>query len=118
MGNPLADNRVTVYEGDVADKIGTASDFYDVILLDVDNGPAGLTQKGNDGLYTLTGLQRIYAALRPGGVLAVWSAGPNIAFDKRMRKAQFHVEENRVYTRRGPKGGGSSVVWIAMKKSA
>jgi len=117
-GNPLADKRVTVYEGDVADKIGRAHDFYDAILLDVDNGPQGLTQKGNDGLYTLAGIQRSYAALRPGGVLAIWSAGPDTAFVKRMRKAQFDVEETRVCTHKRRKGDGSSVVWIAMKRTA
>jgi spermidine synthase len=117
-GNPLTDKRVTVYEGDVADKIGAARDLYDAILLDVDNGPQGLTQKGNDGLYTLTGLKRSYAALRPGGVLAIWSAGPDATFAKRLRKAQFDVEETRVRTHKGRKGDGASVVWIAMKRSA
>lgn len=115
-GNPLADKRVAVYEGDVADKINAAHDFYDAILLDVDNGPQGLMQKGNDGLYTLTGLNRSYAALRSGGVLAIWSAGPDATFAKRMRKAQFDVEETRVRTHKGRKGDGASVVWIAIKK--
>ena len=117
-GNPLTDKRVTVYEGDVADKISTARDLYDAILLDVDNGPQGLTQKGNDGLYMLTGLNRSYAALRPGGVLAIWSAGPDATFAKRLHKAQFDVEETRVRTHKGRQGDGASVVWIAMKKGS
>ncbi|MCK5013340.1 MAG: spermidine synthase [Candidatus Omnitrophica bacterium] len=115
-GNPLTDKRVTVYEGDVADKISTARDLYDAILLDVDNGPQGLTQKGNDGFYTLTGLKRSYAALRSGGVLAIWSADPDATFAKRLHKAQFDVEETRVRTHKGRKGDGASVVWIAIKK--
>jgi spermidine synthase len=117
-GNPLADKRVTVYEGDVADKISTACDLYDAILLDVDNGPQGLTQKGNDGLYKLTGLKRSYAALRQGGVLAIWSAGPDVTFAKRMRTAQFDVQETRVRAHKGRKGDGAAVVWIAMKGRA
>ena len=117
-GNPLADKRVTVYEGDVADKIARARDLYDVIILDVDNGPQGLTHKGNNGLYTFTGLRRCYNALRPGGVLAIWSAGPVATFAKRLRKAQFDVEESRVRTHKGCKGDGASVVWITMKKGA
>lgn len=114
-GNPLADKRVTVYEGDVADKIRSARDHYHAIILDVDNGPQGLTRKGNDGLYTLSGLNVAYKALRPGGNLAVWSAGPDMAFTKRLRKAKFRVEEAQVRTRSGRKGEGLSVVWIATK---
>jgi len=82
----------------------------------VDNGPQGLTQKGNDGLYTLMGLKRSYAALRPGGVWAIWSAGPDATFAKLLHKAQFDVEETRVRTHKGRKGDGASIVWIAIKK--
>ncbi len=117
-GNPLRDKRVTVYEGDVADKIVKVRDCYDAIILDVDNGPQGLTWKGNDDLYTLTGLNRCHAALCTGGVLAIWSAGPDVTFAKRLRKAQFDVQETRVRTHKGRKGDGASVVWIAMKKGS
>ncbi|MCK5215425.1 MAG: hypothetical protein KAR05_08740 [Candidatus Omnitrophica bacterium] len=114
-GSPLIDKRVTVYEGDVADKINTAQDLYHAIILDVDNGTQGLTQKKNDSLYTLKGLKAAYTALQSGGVLAVWSAGPDEAFTHRLRKAKFKVEETRVRRRSGCKGGGLTVVWIAMK---
>ena len=114
-GNPLDDKRVTVYEGDVADKIVKVRDLYDAIILDVDNGPQALTQKKNNSLYTLTGLKSSYDALRSGGVLAIWSAGPDGAFAKRLRKTQFNVGETRVRMHKGRKGDGSSVVWIAKK---
>ena len=114
-GNPLDDKRVTVYEGDVADKIVKVRDLYDAIILDVDNGPQALTQKKNNSLYTLTGLKSSYDALRSGGVLAVWSAGPDGAFAKRLRKVQFNVRETRMRMHKGRKGDGSSIVWIAKK---
>jgi spermidine synthase len=117
VGNPLGDKRVTVYEGDVADKIVKARDCYDAIILDVDNGPQGLIQKENNNLYTLTGLKSSYDALRSGGVLAIWSAGLDVAFARRLHKAQFSVEEMRLRMHKGRKGDGSSVVWIAKKKA-
>ena len=117
-GNPLDDKRVTVYEGDVADKIVKVRDCYDAIILDVDNGPQALTQKKNNSLYTLTGLKLSYNALRSGGVLAIWSAGPDGAFVKRLCKVQFNVEETRMRTHKGRKGDGSSIVWIAKKGGA
>lgn len=113
--NPLDDKRVSVYEGDVGKKINTAQDFYDCIVLDVDNGPQGMTQKGNDNLYTIKGLKAAYAALKSKGILAIWSASPDIAFTKRLQKTGFKVEETRVYTHAGRKGGGQAIVWIAQK---
>ena len=87
---------------------------FDAILLDVDNGPEGLTRKANDALYNSAGLKAAHAALRPGGVLAVWSSGPNPAFTKRLRGAGFDV--NEVDVRATGKGGGARhVIWIAMK---
>jgi len=114
-GSPLNDKRVTVYEGDVADKINTAHNLYHAILLDVDNGANGLTQKENDSLYTLTGLNAAYAALHPEGVLAIWSAGPDEMFAKLLQKAKFKVKETYVPKRSGRKRGGKAVVWIATK---
>lgn len=72
----LADPRVVVHEGNVRDWIAAAAGAYDLILLDVDNGPASLSAVGNDELYAEAGLRRCRAALRPGGVLAIWSAEP------------------------------------------
>ena len=113
--SPLKDKRVTVYEGDVADKINTARRLYHAIILDVDNGTHGLTQNGNDGLYALSGLRAAYGAMQPDGVLAVWSAGPDVAFERRLQKAKFEVHVRRVSSRGGRSRGGLSVVFLATK---
>ena len=113
-GDPLHDNRVIVREIDVAKIIKTEHQAYDAILLDVDNGPEGLTRYGNDWLYSVDGLNAAYAALKPAGVLAVWSAGPDQAFLKRMKSPGFNVEEKRVRAR-GPRGGAHHTIWLATK---
>ncbi len=118
-GHPLKDRRVTVKVIDVAQILRSASSGsgrsgYDAIMLDVDNGPDGLTRKGNDWLYTQSGLGAAYAALRPHGVLAVWSAGTDTVFIKRLRRAGFRVEEHRVRAR-GSRGGSHYIVWLASK---
>jgi spermidine synthase len=87
---------------------------YDAILLDVDNGPAGLTSKTNDELYSPRGLRAAFAALRPGGILAIWSAGPDSAFTKRLQNAGFAVEQVRVRGR-GKAGGSRFLIWIARR---
>ncbi len=111
-GHPLRDGRVTVREVDVAVIMRAEPGAYDAILLDVDNGPNGLTRHGNDWLYAKGGLSAAFAALRPGGVLAVWSAGPDRAFSDRLRKIGFEVEE--VCARaRGAHGGARHTIWIA-----
>ena len=112
--HPLQDPRVTVSETDVAQLITTGQQTYDAILLDVDNGPEGLTRKENDWLYSIDGLNEAYMALRPQGVLAVWSAGPDKDFLQRLRKVGFEVEEVRVRAR-GPKGA-RHVIWFASIK--
>jgi spermidine synthase len=84
-GSPLEDNRVTLHEADVAQMIETAKCDYNAILLDVDNGPQALTREDNDWLYSFKGLKTAFAALRPGGVLAIWSSGPDPAFARRLR---------------------------------
>ena len=111
-GRPLDDDRVTVREGDVAQMLREAQGAYDAILLDVDNGPRGLTRKGNDRLYTRTGLDAAFEALRPAGVFALWSAGPDRAFTERLRNAGFEVVEKRVRPRAFG-GGASHAIWIA-----
>jgi spermidine synthase len=113
-GHPLRDSRVTVRETDVARILKSEQQAYDAILLDVDNGPEGLTRKENDWLYSLNGLAEAYAALRPRGVLAVWSAGPDKEFTQRLRKTGFEVEELRVRAR-GTKGA-RYVIWFATRK--
>ena len=111
-GCPLDDSRVTVHEEDVGQMIKTAKDAYDAILLDVDNGPQALTFKDNEWLYSLSGLRRTSAALRPKGVLAIWSSGPDAGFAKRLGQAGFDVDEVGVRGRKGGKGA-HHVVWVA-----
>lgn len=112
---PLADKRVTIYEGDVADVIKKSRNEFDAIVLDVDNGAQGITQSKNDRLYTPHGLNVLFNALTSDGVLAIWSAGADAKFTQRLRKANFKVEEIVVRTSSGKKFGGQSLVWIAKK---
>lgn len=113
-GQPLCDARVSVREQDVGQVMRAERAAFDAILLDVDNGPEGLTRKANDWLYGLEGLDAAYAALRPGGVLAVWSAGPEPVFAQRLRKIGFDVEEVRVRAHAG-KRGARHTIWLATK---
>jgi len=115
-GRPLHDARVTVREADVARILQAKQGAYDAILLDVDNGPVSLTRKGNDWLYAQAGLDAAYAALRDAGVLAVWSAGPDRAYVKRLRRAGFEVTEVSARAR-GPRGGGQHIIWLAVRMS-
>ncbi len=112
-GHPLRDARATVREIDVALVLKEAAQAYDAILLDVDNGPEGLTHTGNDWLYAMEGLQACKAALRAQGVLAVWSAGPDQDFTRRLKKSGFIVQELRVYAH-GNKGTRHTL-WMADK---
>jgi len=112
-GHPLDDPRVRVREGDVAGVIQAKAQAYDAILLDVDNGPEGLTHKDNDWLYGMDGLNAAYMALRPRGVLAVWSAGPSLEFTNRLQKVGFEVEELRV--RAHGKKGARHTIWFARR---
>jgi spermidine synthase len=111
----LDDRRVRVVEGDVAAVIGAARADYDAILLDVDNGPDGLTRPGNDRLYGADGLAAAKAALKPGGILAVWSAAPDAAFGRRLKQGGFAVEEVAVRARANGKGP-RHVIWFASKR--
>jgi spermidine synthase len=114
FGDSLDDPRVDIREADVAEIIRSHQSKFDAILLDVDNGPEGLTRKGNDALYSVAGLNVARTALRPGGVLAVWSSGPNPAFAKRLRGAGFEV--NEVNIRATGKGRGvRHMIWMATK---
>jgi spermidine synthase len=112
-GYPLQDPRVTVREGDVARLIKSAQKRYDAIMLDVDNGPEGLTRRENNWLYSENGLNAAYMALRPQGVLAVWSAGPERSFLQRLRKVGFEVEEEWVHAH-GSKGA-RHIIWFARR---
>ena len=111
-GACLADPRTAIHEGDVAGLIAGGRGAYDAILLDVDNGPEGLTRRENDRLYSLAGLAAAKAALKPGGVLGVWSSAPDVAFSERLRLAGYAIEEVRVRARAG-KGGARHMIWLA-----
>ncbi|MDH3325142.1 MAG: hypothetical protein OEM38_00330 [Gammaproteobacteria bacterium] len=111
--NPLQDSRVTVREGDVGRVMKSEQGAYDGIMLDVDNGPEGLTRKDNNWLYSVNGLNAAYAALRLQGVLSVWSAGPDKNFTQRLRKVGFDVDEVRVHAHGGK--GARHNIWFAKR---
>ncbi|WP_377846932.1 hypothetical protein [Bosea sp. UC22_33] len=110
----LDDPRVRVNVTDVAAAIANGQERHDAILLDVDNGPEGLTVAGNDQLYGAAGLHAAKAALRPGGILAVWSSGPDHGFTRRLRQAGFATEEVTARARRTG-GGARHVIWLARR---
>lgn len=110
----LEDPRVTIHEADVAELIGGVREGYDAILLDVDNGPGGLNRATNDGLYSATGLDAAAAALKPGGVLAVWSATQDSGFVQRLRRSGYTVDERHVRAT-GGKRGARHVIWLARR---
>ncbi|TGQ45829.1 MULTISPECIES: hypothetical protein [unclassified Mesorhizobium] len=107
----LDDLRVTILETDVGQIIKSGTPAWDAILLDVDNGPEGIVYKANDALYDAAGLNAARAALNPGGVLAVWSQGPDSSFTRRLKQAGFTVEEAKA--RAHGKRGARHVIWIA-----
>ena len=109
----LDDPRVSIHESDVGAMIVQAKGSYDAILLDVDNGPGGLTRRANDRLYDLAGLTRARNALSAGGILAVWSSAPDAGFARRLVRAGFSVEEVKV--RATGKRGARHVIWLATR---
>jgi spermidine synthase len=113
-GQPLRDDRVVVREIDIAILLQTSESVYDVIVLDVDNGPDGLTRPQNDWLYGASGLAAAHGALRPQGVLAVWSAAPDKAFTTRLHRVGFEAEAIRVPIQ-GRGRGGRHTIWIARR---
>ena len=112
-GNPLNDPRVVVKETDVTKLVKAEQQAYEAILLDIDNGPTPITLNSNRWLYTLDGIRVLFAALRPGGILGVWSAGPEAEFALDLEKAGFVVEEKRVKSR-GNKGA-NHVIFLAQR---
>ncbi len=115
-GHPLRDARVTVKEVDVGQILRAERQAYDAILLDVDNGPAALGRQKNDWLYARPGLEATHAALRPVGVLAVWSAAPNRIFTQRLRRNGFTVDEVRTSAHSSGKGRRHTI-WLAGRTS-
>jgi len=110
-GNPLDDKRVTVQVGDVAQMIKRSRGSFSAILLDVDNGPNALTSMDNHWLYSIAGLETAYAALKPNGILGIWSSDRDAGFAKRLSQVGFDVDE--VPVRELGKKGGHHIVWIA-----
>lgn len=111
-GGCLDDPRVELILRDVSRAIAAAERRFDAILLDVDNGPDGLVREENNHIYALLGLQEAKRALRPGGVLAIWSAKPDERFTRRLKHAGFQVEE--VMVRAGRNGKGARhIIWFA-----
>ncbi len=111
--HPLKDSRVSIYQGDVAELIRHEKQNFDAILLDVDNGPEGLTRQENGALYSLNGLKASMLALRLHGMLGVWSAFPEPRFTKRMIQAGFKTKE--IPCRAFGKKGSKHMVWLGEK---
>src|SRR6202030_125201 len=114
FGNSLSGPRANIRSADVVEVIRSHASAFDAILLDVDNGPEGLIRKANDALYDRRGLKAIRRALRPSGVLAVWSSGPNPAFSRKLRDAGFDVNEVAVRAT-AKRSGARHVIWFATK---
>src|SRR6202035_2598047 len=114
FGDSLRDPRADIRSADVVDVIRSHAAAFDAILLGVDNGPQGLIRQANDALYDCGGLKTIRRALRPSGVLAVWSSGPNPAFSRRLRDAGFDVNEVAVRAT-AKRSGARHVIWFATK---
>lgn len=116
-GHPLRDPRAKLFRGDVRTCIRKASTFYDAILLDVDNGPIKVAHASNDALYSERGIREAFAALRPGGVLGVWSLLDDARFTARLERRGLDVKVHRVFGSR--KGRGREhVIWIAKRPAS
>lgn len=112
----LDDPRVRIVVRDVAAIVAEADSAYDAIVLDVDNGPDGVVREGNDALYSMAGLAAAKRALRPGGILAVWSAKPDAGFTRRLKRAGFQVELANVRSRASGEGP-RHVIWFARRSA-
>jgi spermidine synthase len=112
-GRPLADRRARVEVGDVGALLRASRQRFDAILLDVDNGPAAFTAAANAGLYDNAGLAAARGALRPGGLLAVWSAWDDRKFEQRLAYAGFRVTVERVRARL-KRGGPRHTIFLGV----
>ncbi|MCY7397433.1 MAG: spermidine synthase, partial [Sphingomonas bacterium] len=114
-GTCLDDQRLFLDIADVGVLIGEAAEYYDAILLDVDNGPDGLTRRANNALYSRKGLAAAKAALKRDGVLAIWSAAPDEKFKKALGDAGFAIDEVAVRARQNGKGA-KHIIWFATRR--
>jgi spermidine synthase len=114
-GHPLDDPRTKVRQMDFAALLKSSNSAYDGIMNDVDNGPDGLLRPSNRWLYSPRGLAATYRALRPGGVLTVWSVGPDVTFTKRLTAAGFEARARRIRDRGGLKGRHHTI-WVARRQ--
>ena len=118
-GDSLSDPRLDLKICDVAALIDDANDGtcakFDAILLDVDNGPDGMVRADNNRIYSKTGLGKARDALKPGGIVSVWSAAPDHGFRRRMKEAGFEVEEKGVRSRPNNKGAHHTI-WFGRKR--
>ncbi len=110
-GKPLSDRRTHVEVGDIANLLRASRSAFDAILLDVDNGPSAFTQKANSGLYDNAGLAMLRAALRPNGVLAVWSASDDRKFEHRLKHHGYAQETHHVRARL-KRGGPRHTIFV------
>jgi len=115
--HPLKDRRVQVEVQDVVVTLRSASARFDSVLLDVDNGPTAFTAETNSGVYDDRGLAAARSALKPGGILAVWSARDDRRFEQRLRYNGFRVEVKHVRSRL-KKGGVRHVIFLGHKPLA
>jgi spermidine synthase len=115
-GNPLSDRRVRVDVNDVGFTLRAHPGGFDVVLLDVDNGPAAFTTAANAGLYDNGGVAACYAALRSRGTLAVWSAWEDRKFEQRLRFHGFEVEVVQVRARL-KRGGPRHTLFLGRKRA-
>lgn len=109
----LDDPRVRVVIGDVAKVISesnAASSHFDAIVLDLYQGPLEASRAERDPFFGTAALRRARAALREGGLFAVWSEDTDRAFEKRLENAGFSVER-----RRPGKGGPRHAVYLARR---
>lgn len=113
-GDPLGDPRVRVEMDDVAVTLSSGPGQFDAVLLDVDNGPSGFSASNNDWLYDERGIAAAFAALKMGGVLAVWSAREDRRFEQRLRHGRFNVEVEHVRGRL-TKGGPRHTIFLGHK---
>jgi spermidine synthase len=112
-GYPLNDQRTRVQITDVAKILRANKACYDIIALDVDNGPDGLTKSSNDWLYTAAGIHCVRTALKPKGIVSYWSAAPDSKFNQLLKSCRFRVEEKKVYAH--GKKGARHTIWLAYK---